>query len=151
MVFGMPKSVVDDGADIDDWEESDVDCDAQAEQDELERELDYEWEQAQNRYFREADDEIQRQLEKEIDDAIQKELDERMEEQLNKYMQRQQQIEDDIESSLYVGRILGFAERRPAPPVTVADVNATIQEVVKAYMANEKIKQISTTDAPPRA
>jgi hypothetical protein len=151
MVFELPEAVVDDGTDIDDWPESDVECDAPAEQDELVRELDYEWEQEQNRCFREADDEIQRQLEQEIDDAIQKELDERMEEQLNKYMQRQQQIEDDIESVLYMERILGFTEQRPALPVTVADVDATIQSIVKAYMANEKLKQIATTEGPPRA
>jgi hypothetical protein len=153
LTFGMPIELIDDGVEteMDDLAGREVECDEPDELVELVLESDDDWDQQMNSYLREADDEIQRQIDQELDDAIQNELDKHLEEQMNTYFQRQQQIQDDNEIFLDMGRRLGFAAQSPAPPVTVADVEATIQQVVQAYMAKGQHQQFPSIVTAPNS
>ena len=143
MEFGTPEAHVNDDVEtkMEDLVDNDVECDDAVGLDEMVQGLDDEWDRQLNRYFLEASNDLQRQIDQDLDDAIQKELDEQMDEQIIAYFQQQQQIEDDKAISVDLGRILGFTAQRHVPPVTVADVEASIQQVVQSYMAKAQLRQ----------
>jgi hypothetical protein len=106
------------------------------EPDEEEREQSSEWDQETENYFKEVSDELHRQLTKELDDAIQMELDAQMEEEMRKYFEREQEKLQDEQLARALDAMLGF-HRMSRSHVTVADVDATITQVVKDYLGNQ--------------
>jgi hypothetical protein len=119
--------------------ESNSDCQGPSDEpDEEERELLASvWDQETENYFREVSDELHRQLSNELDYAIQKELDAQMEEQLRTYFEHEQEKLRDEELALALDVMLGFQTTRHISPVTIADVDATITQVVQDYLANQ--------------
>ena len=136
MVFDIPVSALD----RNNSQEMESSSDRQGpsgEPDEEEQEDASEWNQETESYFREVTDELHRQLSKELDDAIQKELDAQMEEEMRKYFEREQEKLLDEQLALSLHAMVGFQTRIQPSPVTVADVDATITQVVQDYLANQ--------------